>query len=74
MRLDPENARALRDSQEHRKRTLVVRSRGKRPWPVRQKAAKVAVPREGATWRMKFFPQLRGDLESVSDVLTIKAV
>lgn len=72
MRLDPDNAKALRKAQEHRDRTLVVRSRGKRPWPVRQKAAKVAVPREGVTWKMKLFPHLRPDLASVEDLIDIK--
>lgn len=74
MRLDPDNQRALRDAQEHRRKTLVVRTRGGRPWPMRPKAAKVVVPAEGASWRMKVTPQITADVESVSDVLDIKTV
>lgn len=74
MRLDPDNVRSLKKAQEHRDRTLHVRTRGGRPWPVRRKAAKVAVPREGATWRMQFFPHLENDIASVEHLLDIKPV
>ncbi len=72
MRLDPDNRKALRKAQEHRARTLVVRSRGKRPWPVRQRAAKVAVPREGATWKLVYVPQLHDDMKAVANVVDYK--
>ena len=72
MRLDPDLKRQLKKSQEHRKRTLHVRIRGGRPWVDRKKAAKVAVPVEGASWTMEWFPHIKPDLMSVEKYLDIK--
>jgi hypothetical protein len=72
MRFDPDIKRALKKAQEHRMRTLVVRSRGKRPWEVRQKSARFAIPHEGATWTMAYFPQVTRDFEAVSDYLKVE--
>jgi hypothetical protein len=72
MRLDPQNKKALKNAQEHRLRTLHVRTRGGRPWAVRKRASKVAVPVEGATFSFRYFPQVRRDIESVRHVLDMK--
>ncbi len=73
MRLDPDVKSGLKRTQEHRRRETVVRSRGKRPWPVRMKRTLVARVEEGATWSMPFFPQVQNDLASVSEFLEIKS-
>ena len=73
MRFDPDLKRALKKSQEHRKRTLPVRVRGGRPGVDRKKAAKVAVPVEGASWTMTWFPHIKPDLQSVAKLLDIKS-
>jgi len=73
MRQDPDFKRRLKGAQEHRADTLVVRSRGKRPWAVRRKVAKVAQVHEGAEWSMPWIPKLAGDLRSVESYLEIRA-
>ncbi|MCA9310363.1 MAG: hypothetical protein KDA21_04105 [Phycisphaerales bacterium] len=72
MRLDPEIKRALKAAQDHRNRTLYVRSRGKRPWEVRVKSAKFARPVEGATWLMRWFPHIEADCRAVSDYIKVE--
>lgn len=72
MRLDPDVKRNLKKAQEHRARTTVVRSRGKRPWAVNQKATKAAVPEKGATWTMRFFPHVAPDFRSVESVVSVE--
>jgi hypothetical protein len=72
MRLDPDNKRALKKAQEHRMRTLKVRSRGGRPFEMYQNASKVCVPVEGASFSLEYFPHIRRDIESVQHVLDIK--
>ncbi len=73
MRLAPEIKKGLKKAQEHRVRTLVVRSRGKRPWEVRQRASAVAKPVKGATWTMRFFPHIAPDIASVSRYIKVEA-
>lgn len=73
MRQDPEIKGALKRAQERRMRNLVVRSRGKRPWEVRRPAARYAIVEPGATWTMRWIPQLQGDLASVSNFIEIEA-
>lgn len=73
MRFDPDIKRALKKSQEHRSRTLHVRIRGGRPWVDRKKAAKVAVPIQGASWTMTWFPHIKQDLQAVQKYLDISA-
>lgn len=73
MRQDPEVKAGLKRTQEYRRRHTVVRSRGKRPWPMRMKRTLVARVEEGASWTMHFFPQLRDDLASVSDHIEISS-
>lgn len=72
MRQDPDMRRTLKSAQIHRNRTLVVRSRGGRPWPVRRRCAKYALPMEGATWSLAYSPVLAADFRSVSDCLKIE--
>lgn len=73
MRFDPAIKRKLKRAQEHRMRTLHVRSRGKRPWAVRRKSARYALPHEGASWRMPFVAHVMKDFESVSDYVKVEA-
>lgn len=73
MRQDAGIKRALSKGSEDRMANLHVRSRGGRPWEVRAKSAKIARPEKGATWTMKFFPQIGPDLRRVAEYLTIKA-
>ena len=74
MRFDPDIKRKLKGAQEHRMKTLVVRSRGKRPWPVRRKSARYAMPVAGASWTMTFFPHIAPDFRAVASYLTIEVV
>ncbi len=74
MRRDPEIKRALKKAQEHRARTLVVRSRGGRPWPMHTRPAKFAVPVQGATWEMEYVPLLRADVEAIADAVQVEVV
>lgn len=73
MRFDANIKRRLKSASDYRMRTLVVRSRGKRPWEVRVRSAKYAKPIEGVTWTLKYFPQIAGDLASVSRYLKVEA-
>ncbi len=73
MRLSPQIKKGLKKAQEHRVRTLIVRSRGKRPWEVRQRASTIAKPIKGATWTMRFFPHIGPDIASVSRYLKVEA-
>lgn len=72
MRQDPEIRRRLKGAQEHRMRNVVVRSRGKRPWVVREKASRYARAEKGASWSMIYIPQVAADLRSVSKFLDVK--
>lgn len=72
MQQDPDVRRKLKKAQEHRMRNLVVRSRGKRPWEVRRKASRHAIPRQGATWTMTYVPHVRPDFESVADFVKVE--
>lgn len=71
MRLDNDIKRKLKKAQEHRERTLVVRSRGKRPWAVRRKASKIAVPVQGASWTMTWTPLIKNDFKAVESLVDI---
>lgn len=73
MRQDPDIKRRLKKSQEYRMRNLYVRSRGKRPWAVRQTSGKGAHAVKGATWTMTYIPQLANDFRAVSDYLSVEA-
>lgn len=73
MRQDPAIKKRLKGAQKHRLANLVVRSRGKRPWAVRRRVAKVARVEQGAVWTMPWIPNLASDLRSVEKFLEIKA-
>ena len=72
MRQDPTIKKALKRAQERRMKNLYVRSRGKRPWEVRRPAARYAIVEPGATWTMRWIPQLQNDLASVSEFVEVK--
>ena len=71
MRTDPDIKRALKKGSRERMQTLLVRSRGGRPWEVREKSAKVARVSKGATFSMKYTPLLAGDVRKVADLLAL---
>jgi hypothetical protein len=73
MRQDPSIKKALKRAQERRMSELFVRSRGKRPWAVRETAARYAIVEAGQTWTMRWIPQLQSDLDSVADYIDIKS-
>ena len=72
MRQDPDIKRRLKQTQEHRMRNLVVRSRGRRPWAVRQKATKAVRAARGQSWEMTYIPQLRDDILAVERYLDVQ--
>lgn len=72
MRKDPANAKALRRSQDHRRRNMVVYSRGKRPWHKRQQASKVVNPFEGATWSCVYTPDMAPDIKNVEQFIRVE--
>ena len=72
MRQDINIKRALKHAQEHRMRTLHVRSRGKRPWEVRRPAARHAIPRQGTEWTMTHVPHFIADFNAVSEYVKVE--
>ena len=74
MRCDPEIKRALRGAQHRRMKRLIVRSRGGRPWAVREKSASIAQARAGQSWTMTWFPHIAPDFRSVERYLKIETV
>lgn len=73
MRMDAGTRKALRAGQEHRMANLNVRSRGGRPWEVREKSAKIARGVRGAAWTMTFVPHIGPDLAALAGYLQVKA-
>jgi hypothetical protein len=72
MRQDPAARRGLKHAQEHRVRTLIIRSRGKRPWEQREKSSKLVRAVKGATWTMRWFPHIAPDVNAVARYLDVK--
>ncbi len=72
MRLDPDHRRALKNAQKHRVRTLIIRSRGKRPWEQRVRSSKIVMPSEGTSWNMVWFPHVAPDFQSVASYVQVK--
>lgn len=72
MRMDPEAKRLLKKAQRFRMQTLVVRSRGKRPWEVRRPSAKLVRAEKGASWIMPYFPHIAPELNAVGRFLEVK--
>lgn len=73
MRLDPAVKRGLKSAQEHRVRTLLIRSRGKRPWEVRRHPSMLVKAAKGSTWTMRWFPHVLPDFNAVKKYIQIEA-
>ena len=72
MRLDPAHKKALNHAQKIRDQRKNVYVRGNRWWTSREKAARVVRCETGSTWTLPFTFQIKPDLASVSDYLTIE--
>jgi hypothetical protein len=72
MRLDKDVAKGLRRAQAHRKRTMNVYVRGGRDWHSRIRAGKNLRVTPGESWTFAFVPQIRADLESVQECISIE--
>ncbi len=72
MRRDPAISTGLRKAQAHRRRTMIVYSRGGRDWYSRKKASRLAHVQAGNTWTMAYTPDLANDLKSVSQYVSIE--
>ncbi len=72
MRFDPDHKRALKKAHEHRIKTMYIRSRGGRPWAVRQHPSKIVIPNKGETWNMTWFPHIAPDFKSVASCVEVK--
>ncbi len=71
MRTDADIKRALKKGSRERMQNLLVRSRGGRPWEVREKSAKIARAERGVTFTMKYTPVMANDLRRVADLLAV---
>jgi len=74
MRLDPDIKRGLKHAQLRRMKRLIVRSRGGRPWAVREKSSKLAHTAKGQSWTMTWIPHVAPDFKSVASFLKIESV
>lgn len=72
MRRDPSIAKGLRRAQELRRRRMHVYIRGNRSWHAREKAARIAIVKKGASWVMPYTPDLHADLKSIETYLSIE--
>ena len=72
MRLDPDIKRGLRHAQKRRDRRLLVRSRGGRPWAVREKSAKLAKAEPGESWTMTWIPHVAPEFKNVEQYVKIE--
>ncbi len=73
MRFDDDIKRRLKDASTYRMKTLYIRSRGGRPWEVRERSTKYAKPTLGTSWTIKYFPHIAPDLASVEQYIKIEA-
>ncbi|MBN8643860.1 MAG: hypothetical protein J0L61_01295 [Planctomycetes bacterium] len=73
MRQDDDIKRRLKKAQVYRMANLLVKSRGNRPWECRVKSARHAVAGKGATWTMRFIPQVLNDFKSIEQYLKVEA-
>lgn len=71
MRNDAGIKRALKKGSRERMQNLNVRSRGGRPWEVREKSAKIARADRGSKFTMKYSPLFAADLRKVANILAI---
>ncbi|MEL7473116.1 MAG: hypothetical protein AAGK04_07350 [Planctomycetota bacterium] len=72
MRRDRGVASSLKRAQVLRRRRMVVYVRGNKDWHQREKSAKVAIVKKGATWVMPFSPELAPDLKSIESYVSIE--
>ena len=72
MRLEPGVKRGLRKAQRRRRQDMVVYNRGNRDWYQREKCARIAKAREGASWTMPFSHQLAPELASVASYVKVE--
>jgi len=73
MRRDPKARLALRKGQHLRGLRMRIKTRGGRPWRVRERCGKVVHARQGNSWTMPYTPDIEHDLASVEQFLEIKA-
>lgn len=73
MRRDPLATRALRKSQETRRRTTVIYNRGNRDWVQRQSCGKIVRLADGAKWAFVYDLSVKPDMKSVEKYLKIEA-
>ncbi len=74
MRHDPAIKKGLRKAQDRRLGRLNIRSRGGRPWAVREKASKVASTEKGDEFTVVWAPLYAGDFKAVEKHLKIESV
>ena len=72
MRLDPDIKRALRHAQKRRAGRLIIRSRGGRPWTVRERSAKLAKAELGESWTMTWVPHVAPDFKNIEQYVKIE--
>jgi hypothetical protein len=73
MRRDPVVVRALRKSQQLRRRNTLVYNRGNRDWVQRRACGKVVRMVKGAQWAFVFDLGMAKDLKSVEKYIKIEA-
>lgn len=74
MRLDPDIKRGLKQAQTRRMNRLIVRSRGGRPWAVREKSSMLAKAEAGQSWTMTWVPHVAPEFRSVEKLVKVEAV
>lgn len=73
MRMDAGIKRALKSGHDERMGRLHIRSRGGRPWEVREKSARIARVEKGRTFSLKFYPGIGPDLAVAAPYIAVKA-
>ena len=73
MRRDPTVVRALRKSQEVRRRNTVVYNRGNRDWVQRRACGKVVRLTKGASWAFVYDLSILPEIKSVQKYVKIEA-
>ncbi len=71
MRRDPASTRALKRGQKARGQRMRIKTRGGRPWRVRERVGKVVHARPGNSWTMTYTADLEHDIASVEKFLEI---
>jgi transposase InsO family protein len=73
MRMDPAVSRGLRKAHRRRQQDMVVYNRGNRDWYKREKCARIASCAKGEKWTMVFNFDIKRELNSVKNFVTIEA-